>query len=285
MMRIKTIMVVGAGQMGRGIAHVAAQKGYSVLLHDLQPSILTESLAELNRSLAEKSPPTKSYRQEEHRQIGTIAAAESLKESVHTDFVIEAATENFTIKTQIFQTLANHITEETVLASNTSSLSISELADATDCPERVIGMHFMNPVEDMLLVEIIKGMKTSDKTNEIARDLTLSLGKEPIDVNDYPGFVSNRLIMPMINEAIILVFDEVAEIEAVDKIMKVGMHHPMGPLQMADMIGLDTCLSIMETLHRELDDPKYRPCPLLRNMVKAGKLGRKSGEGFYLYSN
>ncbi len=282
MEQINTIMVVGAGQMGRGISLLAAQYGFQVLLHDLLEVHLQESISAIGLELSSDS---KCSETEAARVTARIRPTSSLQDSVLADFVIETATENITIKKQIFTALANYTTEHTVLATNTSSLSISEIASATDCPDRVIGLHFMYPIMSMQLVEMIRGLKTSEQTCNITRTIAHELGKEAIEVNDYPGFVSNRLLMPMINEAMILVFDGVADVESVDRIMQLGMHYPLGPLQLADMIGLDTCLSIMEILHRSLDEPKYRPCPLLRTMVKAGKLGRKSGEGFYFYDN
>jgi len=283
MTEINTVMVVGAGQMGGEIAALAAYSGYNVLLHDIQPAILQQSMSCIKETLTSNISSHKSTDIKGNTILDKIVPSDSLQDSVHCDFIIEAATENLTIKQQIFNTLSYYITHQTIIASNTSSLSISAIASVTDCPDRVIGMHFMNPVSEITLVEIIKGFKTSDNTNEITKQFAISLNRHPIEVNDSPGFVSNRLIMPMINEAVICVFDGVADVQSVDKIMQLGMHHPIGPLKLADMIGLDTCLSIMEILHREFNDPKFRPCPLLRNMVKAGKLGRKSGEGFYSY--
>ncbi len=282
MAQTNTIMVVGAGQMGRGIALLSARCGFQVLLHDLLEAHLQESISAIGLELPSHPELSKTGAD---RVLGRIHPTTSLQDSVRADFVIETATENITIKQQIFTALSNYTTQHTVLATNTSSLSISDIASATDCPERVIGLHFMYPVMSMQLVEMIRGLKTSEHTCNITRILADKLGKQAIEVNDYPGFVSNRLLMPMINEAIILVFDGVADVESVDRIMQLGMQYPLGPLQMADMIGLDTCLSIMEILHRSLGEPKYRPCPLLRTMVKAGKLGRKSGEGFYFYDN
>lgn len=282
MAQTQTIMIVGAGQMGRGIARIAAQAGFKVLLHDMKDELLQESYATIKLELDAHADTDSDGRK---RILANISLTTKLQDSVRSDFVIEAAPENISIKQQIFSNLSHYITQDTILASNTSSLSISDIASATDCPERIIGMHFIYPVTTMTLVEIVKGMKTSEQTLTITRELAHYLGKEAIEVNDFPGFVSNRLLMLMINEAVICVFDGVADIESVDRISRLGMSYPMGPLQLADMIGIDTCLSIMENLHRSLDEPKYRPCPLLRTMVKAGKLGRKTGEGFYLYDN
>ncbi len=281
MVQTGIIMIVGAGQMGKGLAQLAARSGYTVLLNDL-PGILEKSFMEIEMELAGRKDLDAEGRQQ---ILEKIKPAASLQEAVHSDYIIEAATENVTIKKQIFATLSNYITQHTILATNTSSLSITDIASASDCPEKVVGMHFMNPVSSMMVVEIIRGLKTSDHACKVIKELAETLGKEAIEVNDYPGFVSNRLLMPMINEAIICVFDGVADVESVDRIMQLGLRHPLGPLRLADMIGLDACLSIMEILHREFDHSKYRPCPLLRTMVKAGKLGRKSGEGFYLYDN
>lgn len=277
-----TIMIVGSGQTGTALARIAASKGYSVLLHDLHPTQIDKSLAKIEASLlAGENPDTQQARQ----ILARITKVESLKESVQSDFVIEAATENLTIKKQIFTTLSNYITQGTILATNTSSLSITEIASASDCPDRVLGMHFMSPADTMQLVEIIRGAKTTDATCKTAEKIARSFGKEPVEVKDYPGFICSRLLIPMINEAITCVFDDIADIETVDKIMQLGASHPVGPLRLADIIGLDTCLTVMETLHRNLENRKYRPSALLRNMVKAGKLGRKSGEGFYRYND
>lgn len=277
--QVSTIMVVGAGQMGTGIAQVAAAAGYKVLLYDREPAQVEKSLKDLEKKFTENEPDS-----EKRQQIfSRILPVTSLKDSVRSDFVIEAATENLTIKKQIFTALSNYITQQTILATNTSVLSITEISSVTDCPDRVIGLHFMNPVPDMMLVELIRGAQTSDTTFNEAVQLAQSMNKEVVEVKDYPGFISDRLLLTMINEAITCVFDDIADVEAIDKIMQLGVKHPMGPLRLADMIGLDTCLTILETLHRDLANRKYRPCTLLRNMVKAGKLGRKSGEGFYRY--
>lgn len=275
-----TIMIVGSGQTGTALARIAASKGYSILLHDLNPEQVDKSLATITDSLfADKSV-------ERHRAqqiLDRITRATSLKQSVQSDFVIETATDNLTIKKQVFATLSNYITQDTILATNTASFSITEIASASDCPERVVGMHFMRPAETMQLVEIVRGAKTTAATLSKAEKMARSLGKEPVEVKDYPGFICSRLLILMINEAITCVFDDIADIETVDKIMQLGASHPIGPLRLADLIGLDTCLTVMETLHRNLENRKYRPSALLRNMVKAGKLGRKSGEGFYHY--
>lgn len=277
-----TIMIVGSGQTGTALARIAASKGYSILLHDLDPGQVDKSLATIEASLLKAE---NGGSQLARQLMERITKVESLKESVQSDFVIEAATENLTIKKQIFTTLSNYITQDTILATNTSSLSITEIASASDCPERVVGMHFMSPADTMQLVEIVRGAKTTEATRNTAEKIARSFGKEPVEVKDYPGFICNRLLIPMINEAITCVFDDIADIETVDKIMQLGASHPMGPLRLADIIGLDTCLTVMETLHRNLENRKYRPSALLRNMVKAGKLGRKSGEGFYRYND
>ena len=277
-----TIMIVGSGQTGTALARIAAGKGYTILLYDVNPAQIDKSLAAIADSLLSDEHADRHLVQQ---TLARITKVTSLKESVQSDFVIETATENLTIKKQIFTTLSNYITQDTILATNTSSFSITEIASASDCPERVVGMHFMSPAETMQLVEIVRGAKTTTATRNTAEQIATSLGKEPVEVKDYPGFICNRLLIPMINEAITCVFDDIADIETVDKIMQLGASHPIGPLRLADLIGLDTCLTVMETLHRNLENRKYRPSALLRNMVKAGKLGRKSGEGFYRYND
>ncbi len=283
MTKIRRLMVIGAGQMGRGIAQVAAQSGIEVILNDVCSDTLDNSLASIHRDLTHQGEKNRISTNSTKLVLKRIIPTLSLEECARVDFVIEAATERLATKKKIFTALWNNTRETTILATNTSSLSITDIASATGCPHRVIGMHFMNPVTLMRLVEVIKGINTSNAVCTSAMKLARFLDKEPIVVNDYPGFIANRLLMPMINEAIFAVQEGVADIESVDQIMKLGMNHPMGPLALADLIGLDTCLAIMETLHAGFGDDKYRPCPLLRNMVKAGHLGKKSKNGFYDY--
>ncbi|MCG0314962.1 MAG: 3-hydroxybutyryl-CoA dehydrogenase [Calditerricola sp.] len=282
-MEIHTILVVGAGQMGSGIAQVAAQSGYNVILHDVEEHFVERGLGVIRRNLdraVEKGELAAAARDAALARIRTTTA---LEEARAADFVIEAVTENLAIKADVFRRLDEAAPPHAILASNTSSLPITELAAHTKRPEKVIGMHFMNPVPVMQLVEIIRGLATADEVYRITEDLAKRMGKTPVVVNDFPGFVSNRVLMPMINEAIYCVYEGVATPEAVDQVMKLGMNHPMGPLALADLIGLDTCLAILEVLHEGFGDPKYRPCPLLRQYVKAGWLGRKTGRGFYVY--
>ncbi len=274
-----TIMIVGSGQTGTAIARLAAEAGYTVLLQDLEPGNVEKSLGKIKNQLASEDL-TEPRRGE---IVSNIKSVPSLKDGVQADFIIETATENLTIKKQIFTTLANYITQDTILATNTSALSITEIASSCDCSEKVVGMHFMSPVLSMKLVEMVRGVKTTEATFNTAKKIAQSLGKEVIEVKDYPGFICNRLIIPMINEAITCLFDDIADVETIDRVMQLGLDHPVGPLRLADMIGLDNCLAVMESLHRSLENRKYRPCALLRNMVKAGKLGRKTGEGFYRY--
>lgn len=280
---LRTIVVVGAGQMGRGIAQVAAQSGFAVLLHDEQKSALDAALQFLDGSLGrqvEKGKLAPAVRAETIARIRPVTDAGAFSAA---DFVIEAISENLALKTRVFETLDRTCGPGVILASNTSSLSITRLAAATRRPDRVIGMHFMNPVPVMELVEIVAGQATSQETIETTRALAKTLGKTPVLAKDYPGFISNRVLMPMINEAIFALYEGVGSREDIDTVMRLGMRHPMGPLALADFIGLDTCLAILEILHAGFGDPKYRPCPLLRRMVDAGLLGRKSGRGFYDY--
>jgi 3-hydroxybutyryl-CoA dehydrogenase len=282
-MEIKTIGVVGAGQMGSGIAQVASQSGYEVILHDLNEELVERGFSVIEKSLARLVKKEKISDEEMKGILNRIAGATSLDDMGRADFVVEAATEREDLKKKIFVTLDTSCREGVILSSNTSSISITRIASATKRPEKVIGMHFMNPVPMMKLVEIIKGLETSEETFRITRDLTLKLGKTPVPANDFPGFIANRILMPMINEAVYAVFEGVGRPEDIDEVMKLGMNHPMGPLALADLIGLDTCLAIMEVLREGMGDDKYRPCPLLRKYVDAGRLGRKSGKGFYNY--
>ncbi|WP_409296125.1 3-hydroxybutyryl-CoA dehydrogenase [Peribacillus sp. SCS-26] len=283
-MEIKTVMVIGAGQMGSGIAHVCAAGGYDVLLHDLKEEYVERGFSSISKNMERQVSKGKLSSEEMEAALNRIERSTSLDNAGRADIVIEAAVENMKIKTELFSELDRICSEHTILATNTSSLPITEIAAATERPEKVIGMHFMNPVPVMKLVEIIKGLATAEEVYAAVEDMARKLGKVPVEVNDFPGFVSNRILMPMINEAIYTLYEGVATREAIDEVMKLGMNHPMGPLTLADFIGLDTCLYIMETLHEGFGDDKYRPCPLLRKYVKAGWLGRKSGRGFYSYS-
>lgn len=276
-------MVIGAGQMGSGIAQVCAQAGYSVILNDLKPEFVERGLAVINKNLSRQVEKERMTADEMEAVLKNVTASSDLQDAKNVELVIEAAVENMEIKTKIFSQLDEIAPEHAILASNTSSLPITEIAAATKRPEKVIGMHFMNPVPVMKLVEIIRGLATADEVYQTIEDITKTLKKVPVEVNDFPGFVSNRILMPMINEAIFTLYEGVATKEAIDEVMKLGMNHPMGPLTLADFIGLDTCLYIMETLHEGFGDDKYRPCPLLRKYVKAGWLGKKTGRGFYVY--
>ncbi|MBH0164455.1 3-hydroxybutyryl-CoA dehydrogenase [Fictibacillus sp. 7GRE50] len=282
-MSIQNIIVIGAGQMGSGIAQVCAQAGYSVVLHDMQEEFVQKGIGIISKNLNRSVEKGRLDESEKESILSRITASVSLENASNADLVIEAVVENMDVKTQLFKMLDQYAPAHTILASNTSSLPITEIAAATDRPEKVIGMHFMNPVPVMKLVEIIRGLQTADDVYATIESVSKKLQKVPVEVNDFPGFISNRILMPMINEAIFSVYEGVATPEAVDEIMKLGMNHPMGPLTLADFIGLDTCLYIMETLHEGFGDDKYRPCPLLRKYVKAGWLGKKSGRGFYNY--
>jgi len=282
-MAIERIMVVGAGQMGGGIAQVAAQAGLQVVLNDIKPEVVQRGLGVMEKILARNVEKAKITAEQKAAILARITPSTALEDAAGVDFVVEAASEKMAIKEQIFRDLDRHAGPGVILASNTSSLPITEIAAVTRRPELVIGMHFMNPVPVMQLVEIIRGIATSDATYQKVETLARQMEKVPVEVNDYPGFISNRVLMPMINEAIYCVYEGVASVDSIDTVMKLGMNHPMGPLTLADFIGLDTCLAIMEVLHEGFGDSKYRPCPLLRKMVKAGWLGKKCGKGFYTY--
>lgn len=280
---IKTIGVVGAGAMGNGIAQVAARAGHKVILHDVKDEFLQRGMVAVDKSLQRDVDKERLKEEEKRTIINRIQTATEMSALTECDLVVEAVTEDVNVKTGVFRQLDELTRPEAILASNTSSISITKLGAATRRPDKVIGMHFMNPVPVMKLVEIIRGIATSDETYEAVRDLTLKLDKTPLECNDMPGFVSNRVLMPMINEAIFALYEGVATRESIDGIMKLGMNHPMGPLTLADFIGLDVCLAILNVLHDGFGDSKYRPCPLLKRYVDAGWLGRKTGRGFYEY--
>ena len=282
---MKNISVIGAGTMGNGIAHTFAQSGYKVQLIDISEESLKKGMDTISRNLDRMVAKEKISEEDKKSTLGNITTHTDISEGVgNADLVVEAATENTELKLKIFRHLDQQTSEKTVLASNTSSISITQIASVVSNPERVIGMHFMNPVPIMKLVEIIRGYNTSDEVTSKIMDLSEKLNKVPVEVNDYPGFVANRILMPMINEAIETLYNGVAGVYEIDTVMKLGMAHPMGPLQLADFIGLDVCHSILEVMYEGFKNPKYAPCPLLTNMVRAGKIGVKSGEGFYDYS-
>ena len=282
-MEIKTFGVVGAGQMGNGIAQVAATAGLQVIMNDIKDEFVERGLKNITKLLAKNVEKGKIAEGEKDSILGRIKTSTSLKEMAPCDFVVEAATENEPIKFGIFRELDSVCRPEIILASNTSSIPIGRIAAQTKRPEQVIGMHFMNPVPVMKLVEVIRGLATSDETFQTTWDLSIKFGKTPALANDFPGFISNRVLMPMINEAVYALYHGVGKPEDIDTVMRLGMNHPMGPLALADLIGLDTCLAIMEVLYNGFCDSKYRPCPLLRKYVEAGWLGRKVGRGFYTY--
>jgi len=282
---MKNIAVIGAGTMGNGIAHVFAQHDYKVRLIDISQNALDKGLATIAKNLDRMVAKESITEQDKRHTLNNIQTFTEVKDGVqHTDLVIEAATENIDLKLKIFKELGEICDGDTILATNTSSISITKIAAATSRPDKVIGMHFMNPVPIMKLIEVIRGYSTSDKVTNTIMALSKKLNKVPVEVHDYPGFIANRILMPMLNEAIYSLYEGVAGVYEIDTVMKLGMAHPMGPLQLADFIGLDVCLSILNVLYDGFGNPKYAPCPLLVNMVVAGKLGVKSGEGFYDYS-
>lgn len=283
-MDIKTFGVVGAGQMGSGIAQVAAMSGLDAVLNDMDEALVQRGMETIDRFLSKGVERGKLTMQDKEAALSRVTTATDLKAMAGVDFVVEAATENEAIKFEIFKTLDSVCKPEVILATNTSSIPIGRIAAQTKRPDKVIGMHFMNPVPLMQLVEVIRGIATSDDTFKATWDLSEKFGKVPAEANDFPGFISNRILMPMINEAVYALYHGVGQKEAIDTVMQLGMNHPMGPLALADLIGLDTCLAIMETLYNGFNDSKYRPCPLLRKYVEAGWLGRKTKKGFYDYS-
>ncbi|MFB2516645.1 3-hydroxybutyryl-CoA dehydrogenase [Lysinibacillus sp. OTC-L20] len=282
-MGIQKVMVIGAGQMGSGIAQVCAQAGFNVKLNDIKQEFFERGLGVITKNLSRDVEKGRKTEDEKAAVLSRISMSLDLQDASDVDIIIEAAVENMEIKQSIFKQIDGIAPAHAILATNTSSLPITEIAAVTKRPEQVIGMHFMNPVPVMKLVEIIRGLATTDEVYKAVEEMTVKLSKTPVEVNDFPGFISNRILLPMINEAIYALYEGVATKEAIDDVMKLGMNHPMGPLTLADFIGLDTCLYIMEILHEGLGDSKYRPCPLLRKYVAAGWLGKKSGRGFYVY--
>jgi len=282
-MNIQTIGIIGAGTMGNGIAHTAARAGFKVILQDIAESFLDRAVSTIAKNLEREVAKGKITANDKTAALSRISAVTQNPALSEADFVIEAVIEDIETKLRVFEGMDRIVRPGVILASNTSSISITKIASETKRPDKVIGMHFMNPVPVMPLVEVVRGIATSDETYRMTKELAESLGKTAVEVNDFPGFVSNRVLMPMINEAVYCVMEGVGTAEAIDSVMKLGMNHPMGPLALADLIGLDVCLDIMEVLHSGLGDSKYRPCPLLRKMVDAGRLGRKSGRGFHRY--
>jgi 3-hydroxybutyryl-CoA dehydrogenase len=283
MVASKSVAVIGAGTMGNGIAHVFAQNGHSVLLVDTEQAFLDRARAQISKNLDRQVKKEIITPADRDATLDRISSAQAIPDTLDVSLAVEAVSEDLELKKKIFRHLDSACPPEAIIASNTSSISITELGATTKRPEQVIGMHFMNPVPVMKLVEIVRGLATSEATYQSVHDLAIALGKTPAVASDYPGFISNRILLPMINEAVYCVMEGVADVEAIDTVMKLGMAHPMGPLTLADFIGLDVCLAIMNVLHEGLGDDKYRPCPLLINMVRAGRLGRKSGRGFYEY--
>jgi len=282
-MEIKTFGIIGAGQMGNGIAQIAAMSGIDIIMNDIKQEFVERGINTITKNLSRRVDKGKMSAEDKDAVLGRIKTSVDLKDMANAGFVVEAAIENEAIKFEIFKFLDTICRPDVILATNTSSIPIGRIAAQTNRPEKVVGMHFMNPVPVMKLVEVIRGLETSDETFQTTWDLSIKLGKTPAEANDYPGFIANRILLPMLNEAVYCLYHGVGSREDIDTVMKLGMNHPMGPLALADLIGLDTCLAIMETLYDGFKDSKYRPCPLLRKYVEAGRLGRKTGRGFYEY--